>query len=123
MADFKYPKDGTLSGKEALKSNKTIMFPEKRMEDGSLCAFEILIDGATALDTNVSFKIYSALDPESLDAVNIPEAVGSSDLTGLTGKIIFQRCIVNTLNMAFKVVISGTDPSSTAVFIIRARSK
>ena len=123
MADFKYPKDGTNSGKEPLTTDKIIMFPKERMEEGSLSAFEILIVGVTSLDTNVSFKIYSALDAESLDASNIPEAVSSTDLTGLTGKLVFQKSIINTLNMFFKIVISGTDPSSTATFLIRARSK
>jgi len=123
MSDYKYPKDGTSSGKESLTVNKTIMFPEERMEDGSICAFEILIEGATSLDTNVSFKIYSALDSDALDAVNIPESIVSSNLTGLTGKLVFQRLIVDTLNMMFKIVISGTNASSTATFLIRARSK
>lgn len=123
MADYKYPVDGTMKGAEALTANKTITFPEKgRIEEGRNRAFEILIEGATALDNTVSFKIYGSLDTDAFDASNLVESVSSADLTGLTGKLVFKRDIIDTLDVCYKIVISGTNTESTATFVIRGRS-
>lgn len=123
MADFKFPDDGTTEGEEALTVDKTIFFPKEKLDVGVSRTFEIKITGATALDTNVSFEIFSGLDISILDASNIIKTVEGVNLTGLTGNLGFQRHIVNTLDTAFKVVITGTSASSTATFLIRTRAE
>ncbi len=122
MADYKYPKDGTLTGGEPLITNKAIPFPDKRMAEGTHRTFELLIIGATAKDAGVTFKFYGGLDEDVLDASNIAEITTTVALTGLIGKLVFKKEISNSLDTAFKVAIGGTDPASTATFILRGRS-
>lgn len=121
MADYKYPNKSS-AGRAALTSNITFSFPEGRMDDGYSKAFEVKLLNVTSLDTNVSFKIYSGLDEDVLSMDNIQEAVASINLAGVTGNLVFKRNILNTLDTNFKITISGTNVSSTASFLIRARS-
>jgi len=122
MSDFKFPVGDPVSTLP-LNTNRDIFFPEERMDDGFNRTFEVLITGATGLDTNVKFAVFSGLDVDVLDAINITESAESMDLTGLTGKLVFHRSIINTLDTAFKISVTGTNAGSTATFLIRARSE
>lgn len=123
MADYKHPADATMLGRAALNANDVIDFPEARMDEGSTRSFEFVVVGAQGIDTNVSFKIFSALEIDALDYDNIEEAVEGVDLTGLTGDLVFKRVIVNTLDTAYRVILTGTNTGSTATFLIRARAE
>lgn len=121
MPDYKYP-NGEILAEEDLKNDVSFLFPSKKpVNCGDGVSFEFKITGATALDDSVSFKIYSGLGGDIFDSVNISEIIKSVDLIGQTGSLVFERYISNTIDTFYYIAISGTDPTSTATFLIRAR--
>lgn len=123
MADYKYPDDDTPLGEIALNANLEIAFPTKRMDEGFHRSFEFKITGATPLDASVQFKIYSGLEPDILGYSNIEESMASVEVASSTGNLVYRRYNPSTLDTAYRIALSGTNPASTATFLIRARAE
>ncbi|MEY8241446.1 MAG: hypothetical protein RPT25_13965 [Cycloclasticus sp.] len=126
MSDYKYPADGYADSSSQLNSDIEIMFPEALMDDGFNRVFEVKLVNVGSIDSGVKFAFYGGLDVDVLDASNIEEAIDSIELLNITqtyAKLVYQRNISSTLDTAFKIVITGTNASSSATYIIRARSE